>query len=320
MRSKRVYLIICIAITLLLLAACSPKQGENAAEYAAVSYSYEEYPLENDGLHLHLDCVKTDDADPGKNILLIHGVTYSSHEFDVDYLDYSLVKKLAREGYAVWRLDIAGFGRSDQVEDGFLLDSDHAADDIDAAVEMIVRLTGREKIDLLGWSWGTVTVGRYAAKHTDRIRKLVLYAPILCGIGEYEVTEAFHHNSWEHASDDFQRDQNGKPDYSIVDPIVLEVFCSNCWHYDGEQSPNGGRRDICVSASVELIDLSKITVQTMIICGDKDPYLNYSLIDTALKKLPEGSKLEMIKGGSHVVYIEKPYYHEFQEKLISFLK
>jgi hypothetical protein len=40
----------------------------------------------------------------------------------------------------------------------------------------------------------------------------------------------------------------------------------------------------------------------------------------ALASLPEGSKLEMIKGGSHVVYIEKPFYRDFQEKVVEFLK
>ena len=128
-------------------------------------------------------------------VLLIHGVTYSSHEFDIDYKDYSLVRRLAREGYAVWRLDIAGFGQSGEVEDGFLPDSDYAAEDINAAVEEIVKESGDDKIDVLGWSWGTVTTGRFAADHPEHINRLVLYAPILSGIGEADITEPFHHNT-----------------------------------------------------------------------------------------------------------------------------
>lgn len=67
--------------------------------------TYSEYPLERNGIDLHLDCMKIGETE--KNILLIHGVTYSSHEFDIDYEDYSLVRFLAREGYTVWRLDRA---------------------------------------------------------------------------------------------------------------------------------------------------------------------------------------------------------------------
>ncbi len=284
-----------------------------------VSYSYEIYPLERNGIDLHLDCLNEDGNEKGRNILLIHGVTYSSHEFDIDYEDYSLVRMLAREGYAVWRLDIAGFGQSGSVEDGFMPDSDYAAEDINAAVKEIVRITGQDKIDILGWSWGTVTVGRFAGKYDEHINSIVLYAPILSGIGEYEVADDFHHNTWEHAADDFQRDEEGGFDFGITDPAVIELFCSSCWHYDGEYSPNGGRRDVCVPESEKLINLAELNVPTLVICGDNDPYLNYDLVNTSLDFLPEGSQLEIIEGGSHVVFIEKPFYRDFQARLIRFL-
>ena len=127
----------------LFLAAC----GSRGAQ---ALYNYEEFPLERKGISLHLDRVQLAKNVPTKNILLVHGVTYSSHEFDIDFKDYSLVRKLAREGWAVWRLDIAGFGRSQEVKDGFMPDSDYAAEDINAAVEMICEITKQDKIDLLG--------------------------------------------------------------------------------------------------------------------------------------------------------------------------
>ncbi len=284
------------------------------------AFEYTEQSLERNGIDLHLDCVCVEGEKPQKDILLIHGVTYSSNEFDTDYEDYSLVRKLAKEGYNVWRLDIAGFGQSEQVDDGFMPDSDYAALDIHAAVEKIIQTTGHEKIDILGWSWGTVTVSRYAAAHPEEIRRIILYAPILCGIGEYEVTEAFHHNTWEHAADDFQKKEDGTFDYSITEKNVIDIFCSNCWHYDGEYSPNGGRRDICVPESVDLIDLTKLTNPTLIICGDSDPYLNQEKVAASEKLLPEDSELEVVQGASHTMMIEKPYYHMFQDKLISFLE
>ena len=55
------------------------------------------------------------------------------------------------------------------------------------------------------------------------------------------------------------------------------------------------------------------------ICGDKDPYLDYRHIRSSLNHLPEGSELEVIPGGSHIVMYEKPYYRDFQDKLIHFL-
>ncbi|MBR6184905.1 MAG: alpha/beta hydrolase [Clostridia bacterium] len=309
-----------LLIVLLACVAVMPAQADpEGALPDGITYAYAEYPLERAGIALHLDRVCVEGAEPDRNILLIHGVTYSSHEFDVDYEDYSLVRFLARSGYAVWRLDIAGFGRSEEVEDGFLPDSDYAAEDIRAAVEKICEVSGQEKIDLLGWSWGTVTAGRCASRYPEHIGKLVLYAPILSGIGAYEVTEPFHHNTWEHAADDFQRKEDGTFDYAIVDPAVVEMLCSSSWHYDRESSPNGGRRDLCVEESQVLIDLEKITVPTLVICGSRDPYLNYERVFTVLDSLPEGSALEVIDGASHVAYIEKPYHRDFQERLLSFL-
>ncbi|MBQ3285859.1 MAG: alpha/beta fold hydrolase [Ruminococcus sp.] len=297
--------------------ALQPTQA--VTDEAERAFTVTEYPLARNDIDLHLDCTTLDGETPEKNILLTHGVTYSSHEFDIDYKDYSLVRKLAQEGYAVWKLDIAGFGLSGEVEDGFMPDSDYAAEDIAAAVELIVAKSGQDKIDMLGWSWGTVTASRYAAKYTDHLDRLVLYAPILTGIGKYEVNEDFHHNTWEHAADDFQRGADGSFDYSITEPEMIEMFCSSCWHYDGEHSPNGGRRDICVDQSEKLIDLTKITVPTLVICGGSDPYLNYDSVNSSLDELPEGSRLEVIDGGAHVIMYEKPYYHEFQNKLIAFL-
>lgn len=308
-----------IFICLLLAAYCLTGCKTDKYTVNEKEYIYSEYPLERNGIDLHLDCVSVKGDMTGRDILLIHGVTYSSNEFDTDYKDYSLVRRLAREGYNVWRLDIAGFGQSGQVEDGFMPDSDYAAQDIEAAVETITREMGHDKIDIFGWSWGTVTVSRFAAAHPEHINNIVLYAPILCGIGEYEVTEAFHHNTWEHAADDFQTKEDGSFDYSITEKNVIDIYCSNCWHYDGEYSPNGGRRDVCVSKDVDLIDLSGLIIPTLIICGDNDPYLDYDKIKASEKLLPEGSKVEVIPGGSHVLLIEKPFYHEFQDKLISFL-
>ncbi len=71
--------------------------------------------------------------------------------------------------------------------------------------------------------------------------------------------------------------------------------------------------------SVMLIDLQKISTPTLVICGDRDPYLNLSLVNRCLDDLPDGSVLEVIPGGSHVVFLEKPWYHDFQERLLRFL-
>lgn len=283
-------------------------------------YTYEVFPLERNGIALHLDCVKTENNDPAGQILLIHGSTYSSHEFDIDYQDYSLVRRLAREGYAVWRLDIAGYGQSGPVSDGFLPDTAYAAADTLAAVDRIVEISGQDKIDLLGWSWGTMIAGRAASEHPEHLRKLVLYAPIMSGLGVETQNKAFSHNTWESAAEDFQRNPDGAFDDDLTDPIIIDMFCSSCWRYDGDSSPMGWSKDTFVEENTELIPLQQISVPTLIIYGNRDPYMNTDRLRTALSLLPEGSEQRMIQGGSHIMMYEKNCYHDFQDSIAAFLK
>lgn len=281
-------------------------------------YRFDNYIVKYDDLNLHMN--STCNSEFGeKNIIIVHGLTYSSHEFDINYKDYSLVRFLADEGYTVWRIDIAGYGQSDKPEDGFIVDSDYAADNIYYAVNDICSITGSDMVDVLGWSWGTVTTSRFVSNHPEKVNKLILYAPIVSGVGESSVDTDYHENTWENAAGDFQTDSEGHIDESIVERAVVEYFCSGCWKYDGKGSPNGPRRDICVDESVVLIDMSKITVPTLLIYGDVDPYLNYDLIDKMFKELPEGSRKKIIKGAAHCAYIEKPFYHDFQNTIIEFL-
>ena len=230
------------------------------------------------------------------------------------------MRRLAREGYAVWRLDIAGYGQSGPVEDGFLPDTAYAAADTIAAVDRIVQISGQDRIDLLGWSWGTMIAGRVAAEHPEHLRKLVLYAPILSGLGVQTQKEAFSHNTWESAAEDFQRNPDGTFNDDLTDPILIDMFCSSCWRYDGDTSPMGWSKDAFVDKNTELIPLHRISVPTLIIYGDQDPYMDAERLRTAPDLLPEGSELRMIKGGSHIMMYEKTCYHGFQNIIAAFLE
>lgn len=79
------------------------------------------------------------------------------------------------------------------------------------------------------------------------------------------------------------------------------------------------RKDALVSEDNVLINLTKIMVPTLVICGDKDPYLNMDRVKTSLDLLPDGSELKVIPGGSHIVLYEKNCYREFQDSVAAFL-
>jgi pimeloyl-ACP methyl ester carboxylesterase len=276
------------------------------------------FPLERNGVQLHLERRQTNEEGEKPSILLVHGLTYSSHEFDVNYGDYSLARFLANNGYAVWLLDIAGYGRSQKVEDGFVPNSDYAVEDIAAAAKLITETSKTTKLHVLGWSWGTVTGGRFAARYPDLVDKLILYAPIVAGLASIDVTEAYNANTWEHAASDFQIKPDGSIDYDIVERPAADTFLSNCWRYDGAGSPNGGRRDLLVDPGKRLIPIADIKAPTLLIMGDKDPYVPAALREEALEALADG-KLIVIEGAAHAMMMEKPYYKEFQARVLEFL-
>ena len=277
-------------------------------------------PLERNHVPLRLERYIVQDGQRKQPLLFVHGVTYSSHEFDLDYKDYSLARYFARHGFEVWLLDIAGFGNSGSVGDGFLPDSDYAAEDIASAVRCILQRNQISSVDVLGWSWGTVTSGRFAARHPGMVRRLVLYAPIVAGLGEQQVDEPFHANTWMHAVEDFQTVPDGGIDFNIVEKPVADTYLSNAWRNDKTSSPNGGRRDLLVSPDIRLIPTADIKAPTLIIAGSKDPYVSPGLCKEAYKTLTnKDSKLVIIEGAGHAMLMERPYYRRFREKVRDFL-
>lgn len=298
----------------------APGLAEGTTQGPVLQYEEEIVPLERAGVGLFLERLSIRGEKADKQVLLVHGLTYSSHEFDVNVGDYSLARYLARQGYAVWTVDIGGYGRSQEMKDGFKPNSAYAAEDIAAAARKILEISGAKKLDVLGWSWGTVTSALFAEKYPDLVNKLVLYAPILTGLGEADVKNPFNHNTWEHAAGDFQTGPDGQIDYAIVEPEVVNAFQSGAWRYDKDSSPNGGRKDLLVKPDRLLISFDKLKAPTLVIGGDKDPYLNLPALEKEIAKLPGGSRFELIPGAAHAMMMEKPYYKRFREIVAEFLR
>jgi pimeloyl-ACP methyl ester carboxylesterase len=93
---------------------------------------------------------------------------------------------LARRGRSVYAVDVRGFGNScgGEVMDGPIhahppfARADEAVRDIGAAVDLILAREQAQAVDVVGFSWGTVTGARYAAENPGRVSRLALYAPL----------------------------------------------------------------------------------------------------------------------------------------------
>ncbi len=120
-------------------------------------------------------------------VLFVHGITFPSEStFDLSLDGLSWMDYIARAGYDVYLVDVRGYGGSTRPpamseppdRNPPIATLSEAVDDVDAAVNFILRRRNVERISLIGWSWGTVVMGRYAATHGEKVDRLVLYAPV----------------------------------------------------------------------------------------------------------------------------------------------
>jgi pimeloyl-ACP methyl ester carboxylesterase len=102
----------------------------------------------------------------GRPVLLVHGFSVPSYVFDKTSED------LAAQGFRVIRFDLYGRGWSDRPDVVY---------DRRLFAEQVLELMDAlhiPKADLLGLSMGGAIVGRFAAEHPDRVRSVVLVAPL----------------------------------------------------------------------------------------------------------------------------------------------
>lgn len=119
-------------------------------------------------------------------VLLVHGATLGHSLFDLPRSGYSLMDELAKVGRAVYAVDVRGYGTSlggPVMEEPAAVNPpyagmDVAVDDIAAAVDFIRKRRAVAALDLIGFSWGTITAARYAGTHQHKVARLALYAPL----------------------------------------------------------------------------------------------------------------------------------------------
>jgi pimeloyl-ACP methyl ester carboxylesterase len=119
-------------------------------------------------------------------LLYVHGATYPAETaFDLPLNGLSMMDYIARQGWDVYLVDVRGYGRSTRpaemekpaAENPPIVDTSVAVKDVGAAVNHILQRRGVAKLNLMGWSWGTVIMGMYTTTHNELVNRLVLYAP-----------------------------------------------------------------------------------------------------------------------------------------------
>ncbi len=150
-----------------------------------VAFEEQRIPSTDAGIELYLRHKSVKGEPPLKNqdvILFLEPFGVPTAEaFDVP--GYSWMEECAQKGYDTWAMDFRGFGRSTRpvqmdkppAENPPVIRATDAVKDLEAAVEFIKKSRQVEKINLIGWSWGSVVASMYAIAHPETVKNLVLY-------------------------------------------------------------------------------------------------------------------------------------------------
>jgi pimeloyl-ACP methyl ester carboxylesterase len=119
--------------------------------------------------------------------IFVHGATFSGVSvFDPPLRGGSWLDFAAAHGHDAYAMDVRGYGLSSRPDPGAggawgetpCARTEEAILDLSAAVDFVLDRTGAERVNLVGWSWGTAICGGYTSRNNSRVRRLVMYAPV----------------------------------------------------------------------------------------------------------------------------------------------
>lgn len=276
---------------------------------------------------------------PDRTLLFVHGATYPAETaFDLPIEGASMMDLFADAGYDVWLVDVRGYGGSTRPaamneppeKNKPIVSTADAVTDFGTAVDHILKVRGLDKINVMGWSWGTSIVGAYTAAHNDKVNRLVLYAPIWLFkegtrvLAAGQTLGAYRLVSKASAKDRWLKDVPDDKKATLIPPGVFEAWADATWATDPEstkeqmlRAPNGVVQDVndYWAAGKPYYDPAKITVPTLLIHAEWDadlPSYQAQAYFTKLVNAPYKRFVELGEG-THTVMMEKNRMQFFRE-------
>ena len=306
--------------------------------FAAGKIQMNEYMVQSDtpGISLyvrnkHLAGMKKFTAE--KTLLYVHGSTYPAETaFDLSLGGTSWMEYMAARGYDVWLVDLRGYGKStrppemDQPADQNppIVRTDTAVKDVSSAVDYILKKRNIQKMNLLGWSWGTTIMGKYTTENNEKVNKLVLYAPQWLRQGGAPLTDkggplgAYRVASIADAKNRWLTGVPESAKATLIPPGWFEkwseaTFDTDPWGRTQTpkklRAPNGTVQDAREfwTAGIPVYEPKNIRVPVMLVHAEWDADLpSYMLYEyfTKLENAPYKIMLQ-ISEGTHTIIMEK---------------
>jgi pimeloyl-ACP methyl ester carboxylesterase len=118
--------------------------------------------------------------------IMMHGATYPGTAFDLKLSGKSWMDYMAERGFDVYALDLPGYGMSTRPasmeqpadQNPPLMPTADAVKALGAVVDHVLKRRGAGKVNLVGWSWGTMITAAYTTENQAKVARLALYAPV----------------------------------------------------------------------------------------------------------------------------------------------
>ena len=254
-------------------------------------------------------------GDASEAILLVHGRTWSAlPDFDlrVEGEDLSLMDGLVAEGYAVFAVDLRGYGETPR-DDTEWLTPNRAADDLANVVEWIASSNDWAlKPHLFGWSYGSTHAQLMVQRHPGLVASLTLFGywrddDVDEPADELNIAPARERNTAEFAASDFITP--GSISRKAIDAYVAQSL---------EADPV--RVDFRHLDQFNALDATLIDIPTLVIAGEFDPLGPAEYQSKLYTRLATGHKQWVtVPGADHAAFLESPRAY-FIHELVSFLQ
>jgi pimeloyl-ACP methyl ester carboxylesterase len=245
---------------------------------------------------------------PRPVLFMVHGSSVTWRIFDLDTPgrgEYSMMNVFAKWGFDVWTMDHENYGKSGRTSGNSDIAS--GAQDLQAAMQVVVSETGRQTAHFMGESSGALRAGLYASLEPDRVDRLVLAAFTYKGTDSptlrkrAEQLDYFRgHNMRKRdramIESIFTRDKAG-----TTDPAVGKVLADVELQF-GEQVPTGTYLDM--TANLPMVDPTKVRAPVMLVRGEYDGIATVDDLFDFYRQLPNGDKqLVILPNTAHSVAV-----------------
>ncbi len=323
-------------LLLFVTASDAQKNGENLKFNTMNNYEIIKTESHISGLKIALTHKESTVLSNDYAVLFLHGSSFpSALSFGFQMDSYSWIDNIAENGYDVYSLDFLGYGNSGRYPEmetnlsngkpvGRAID---AYKDVDKAINLIIKRTGKTKVYLIGHSWGGSVAALYATKFPDKVAKLVLFAAITQreDTSVIETTEGSY--KMMTPKQRIAAMENLTPGGKVcqLEPEVFKTW-GDIWLQSDPLSvksnivhfPSGPSQDVeDMLHNKSYYNPADIKVPVLIIRGEWDKYPN-NIDDEKLFVSLENSpykKYVVIEKGTHVMHLEKSRYQLYNETL-----